>query len=170
MWAKPNEAFYWDECVKWRPLKEGATVRRQPRLTLYGMFVEPFSFVSYYFLELNLMILVFISRRHITASWGRDMGTIFRPTQISIWICGWRQDRLVDSIKIEYTDSPTLRLRTCGRLVVSQPLGAPNQYQAPSLKSSWPCNNTRLISPKNISNSWWIMNNSVKWSWTWDHR
>jgi hypothetical protein len=35
---------------------------------------QPFSIVSYYFLELNLMVLIFISRRHITASWGRDTG------------------------------------------------------------------------------------------------
>jgi hypothetical protein len=91
---------------------------------------------------------------------------ILQPT----WICGWRQDRLVDPIKIMCTDSPTLRSRTCGWPVVSQPLGAPNQYQVPSLKSSWPCNNTWLISSKNMSNFWWTMNNSVKWSWTWDHR
>jgi len=33
-------------------------------------------FLSYYFLELNLMIFIFISRRHITAGWGRDTGMI----------------------------------------------------------------------------------------------
>jgi len=43
-------------------------------------------------------------------------------------------------------------------------------YQALSLRSLWPCNNTRLISPKNMSDSRWIMNNFVKWSWKWDHR
>jgi len=32
--------------------------------------------------------------------------------------------------------------------VVFQSLGAPNQYRAPNLRSSWPCSNTRLSSPK----------------------
>jgi hypothetical protein len=52
--------------------------------------------------------------------------------RISIRICGWRQDRLVDQKQIGCMDSPTLRSRTCGRPVVSQPLGALNQYRAPS--------------------------------------
>jgi hypothetical protein len=34
----------------------------------------------------------------------------------------------VDPIKIGFTGSPTLRPTTCGRPVVFQPLGAPNQY------------------------------------------
>jgi len=38
------------------------------------------------------------------------MGTILRPTWISIWICGWRQDRLVDPIEIGCTNSLTLWL------------------------------------------------------------
>ena len=48
--------------------------------------------------------------------------------------------------------------------------GSSNRYQGPSFRSSWPCNNTRLISLKNMSDYRLIMNNSVKWSWTWDHR
>jgi len=40
---------------------------------------------------------------------------------------------------------------TCGRPVVFQPLGAPNQYQAPNLRSSWPCSNTRLSSLTNTT-------------------
>jgi len=58
----------------------------------------------------------------------------------------------VDSIKIRCTSSPTLRPITCRWPVVSQPLGAPNQYRAPNLRRLWPWNNTRLISPKNTSN------------------
>jgi len=122
------------------------------------------------------MITFFIFRRPIIAEWGRDMGTILLPIRISICICGWRLDRPVDPIKIGCTGSPTLWPRTCGRPVVSQPLGAPNQYRAPNLRSSWPCSNTRLSSPKNmttyrrgIHNSWWIMNSFAKWSWTWHH-
>jgi len=76
------------------------------------------------------------------------MGTILRPIRILIRICGWTLDRPVDPIKIGCTGSPTLLPRTCRRPVVSQPLGAPNQYRAPNLRSSWPCSNTRLISPK----------------------
>jgi len=136
--------------VEWRLLKRGATVCRQPRLTLCGMFVQLFYFVSYYFLEMNMMISFLIFRRHIIAGWGRDMRTIFRPIWISNQICGWRQVRLVDPIKIRYTDSPTLQPRTCRQLVVSQPFRAPNQYQASSMRSSWPWNN-------NINNSQWIM-------------
>ena len=74
------------------------------------------------------------------------------------------------------TGSPTLRPRTCERPVVSQPLGDPKQYRALNLRSSWPCRNTRLNSPKNtttyqwgIHNSQWIMNSFAKWSWTWHH-
>ena len=123
------------------------------------------------------MISFFIFRRPIIAGWGRDMGMILRPIPISIRICGWRLDRPVDPIKIGCTGSPTLRQRTCGRPVVSQPLGAPNQYRAPNLRSSWPCSNTRLSSPKNttiyrrsIHNSKRIMNSFTKWSWTWHHK
>jgi hypothetical protein len=128
------------------------------------MLVQPFSFLSYYFLEFNLMLLVFISRRHKIAGWERDKGTILRPTWILIWICWWRHDRLVDPIEIGCIDSPTLQLRTSGWPVVSQPLGARNQYRVPSLKSSWPCNNIWFISLKNMSNSRRIMNNSAEWS------
>jgi len=65
------------------------------------------------------------------------MGTMLRPIRISIRIYGWRLDRLMDPKKIRSTGSPTLRLKTCGRPVVSQPLGALHQYRAPSLRSSW---------------------------------
>jgi hypothetical protein len=58
------------------------------------MFVHSFYFVSYYFfelhLELHVMIFLKIFKRPIIAGWGRDMGTILRPIQISIQICGWR--------------------------------------------------------------------------------
>ena len=127
------------------------------------MFVHSFYFVNYYFLELNMMIFLKSFRRPIIAGWGRDMGTILRPIQISIQICGWRWDRLVDLKKIRSAGSPTLRPKTYGRPVVSQPLGALHQYRAPSLRSSLPWNN-------NNNNSRWIMINSVKWSWRWDQR
>jgi len=130
------------------------------------------------------MITFFIFRRPIIAGWGRDMGTILWPIRNSIRICGWRLDRLVDPIKIGFTSSPTLQSRTCGRPVVFQPLGAPNQYRAPNLRSSWPCSNTRLSSPKNTTTYQWSMYNSkrsmhkkkriinsfAKWSWKWHHR
>jgi len=104
------------------------------------------------FIELNMMItFLFIFRRPIIIGWGRDMGMIFWPIWNSIWICGWRLARQVDPIKIGFTGSPTLRPTTCGRLVVFQPLGAPNQYRAPNLRSSWPCSNTRLNSPTNTT-------------------
>jgi len=144
------------------------------------------------------MIIFFIFKRYIIAGWGRDMGTILWPFWNSIRIYGWRLDRLVDPIKIGFTGSPTLRPRTCGRPVVFQPLGAPNQYRAPNLRSLWPCSNTRLSSPKNTTtyqrsmhNSKRSMNNGMhnsKWSihncmhnkkrsmtsfanlsWTWHH-
>jgi len=122
------------------------------------------------------MIIFFIYRRPIIAGWGRDMGTILWPIRNSIRICGWRLDRPVDPIKIRFTGSPTLWPRTCGRPVVFQPLGAPNQYQAWNLRSSWPCSNTQLSSPKNTTTYRWSMHNSkrimnsfVKWSWTWHH-
>ena len=58
------------------------------------------------------------------------------------------------------SNTTALRARTCGWPVVSQRLGAPNQYWAPNLRSSWPCSNTRLISPKNTSDYRRIMNTS----------
>ena len=98
--------------------------------------------------------------------------------------------------KNRVTGSPTLRPTTCGRPVVLQLLGAPYQYRALNLRSSWPCSNTRLSSPKSTTtyqrrthnsknNKEWHTNNSknntarslnnkerpmksfVKWSWTW---
>ena len=123
--------------------------------------VQQFYFVSYYFSWIEYDDFFFIFRRPIIIGWGRDMGTILRPIQISIWIYGWRWDRLVDPIKIGSTGSLTLRLKTCVRLVVSQPLRALHQYRASSLRSSWPWNN-------NMNDSWRIMDNSVKWSWTLD--
>ena len=48
-WVEPNEAISRDARAEWRPPKEGATVRWQPRTTLHGMFVQPFYFLSYYF-------------------------------------------------------------------------------------------------------------------------
>jgi len=60
-----------------------------------------------------------IFKRPIIVGWGRDMGTILRPIQISIQICGWRWDRLVDLTKIRSMGSPTLRPKTCDRPVVS---------------------------------------------------
>jgi hypothetical protein len=139
------------------------------------------------FIELNMMITFFIFRRPIIIGWGRDTGTILWPIRNSMRICGWRLDRLVDLIKIGLTGSPTLRPTTCGRHVVFQPLGAPNQYRALNLRSSWPCSNTRLSSPKNTTtyqqsthnskrlmhnkersmhNKKRIMNSFAKWSWT----
>jgi len=109
------------------------------------------------------MISFLIFRRHIITGWGRDTGTILRSTWISIQIYGWKHDLLVELIKIGCMHSLTLRPRTCGRPVVSQLLGALNQYRAPSLRRSWPWNN-------NIRNSQRIMNNSTSSSWTWDHR
>jgi hypothetical protein len=87
-----NWVFCRDACVELRPPKEGATVRQQQHSIFFGMFVQPFSFISYYFLELNLVLLVFISRRHRTTSWRRDTGTILRPT--------WTLIRFVDGGRI----------------------------------------------------------------------
>jgi len=141
------------------------------------MFVQPFYFVSYYFYWIEYDDTFFIFRIPIIAGWGRDMGTILWPIRNSIWICGWRLDRLVDPIKIGFTGSPTLRSRTCGRPVVFEPLGAPNQYRAPNLRSSWSCSNTRLSSPKNTTtyqqsmhNKKRSMNSFANLSWTWHHR
>ena len=102
-------------------------------------------------LNMNMMITFFNFRRPIIIGWGRDMETIFWPIRNSIRICGWRLDRQVDPIKIGSTGSPTLQPTTRGQPVVFQPLGAPNQYRAPNLRSSWPCSNTRISSPTNTT-------------------
>ena len=141
------------------------------------------------------MITFFTFRRPIIAGWGRYMGMILWPIRNSIWICGWRLDRLVDPIKIGFTGSPTLWPITCGRPVVFQLLGAFNQYRAPNLRSLWSCSNTRLSSPKNTTtyqrsmhnskrsmhnkkrrmhngmhNKKRSMNSFTNLSWTWHHR
>ena len=138
-----------------------------------------------------MITFFFLFKRPIIIGWGRDTGTIFWPIWNSIRICGWRLARQVDPIKIRFTVSPTLRPTTCGRPVVFQPLGAPNQYRAPNLRSLWPCSNTWLSSPKNTTTYQWSMHNSKRsmhnkkrsmhnkkrsmnsfanLSWTWHHR
>jgi len=157
------------------------------------MFVQPFYFVSYYvyWIEYDDYIFIFIFRRPIIIGWRRDTGTIFWPIRNSIRICGWRLDRQVDLIKIGFTGSLTLRSTTCGRPVVFQLLGAPNQYRAPNLRSSWPCSNARLSSLKDtttyqrsthnskrlmhnkersLHNKKRLMNSFAKWWWTLQHR
>ena len=107
----------WRCACRVKTAKGSATVHRQPRSTHRGMFVQPFYFVSYYFLELNMMIYFLIFKRHIIVSWGRDTGMILRPTWILIWIYGWRQDRLVDSIKgVPADDSTMVDNSWCSRL------------------------------------------------------
>ena len=100
------------------------------------MFVQPFYFVSYYvyWIEYDDYIFIFIFRRPIIIGWRRDTGTIFWPIRNSIRICGWRLDRQVDLIKIGFTGSLTLRSTTCGRPVVFQLLGAPNQISSSQSK------------------------------------
>jgi len=44
--------------VESRSPKGGATVHGQPCSALHGMFIQSFYFVSYYFLELNMMIFL----------------------------------------------------------------------------------------------------------------
>jgi len=140
---------------------------------------------------LNWIWWLLFFRRPIIIGWGRYTRMIFWPIRNSIRICGWRLDRQVDPIKIGFTGSPTLRPTTCGRPVVFQPLWAPNQYRAPNLRSSWPCSNARLSSPKDmttyqrsthnskrlmhnkersLNNKKRLINNFAKWSWTWQHR
>jgi len=123
-----------------------------------------------------MMITFFIFKRPIIAGWGRDMRTILWLIRNLIRICGWRFDRLVDPIKIRFTGSPTLRPITYGWPLVFQVLGAPNQYRAHNLRSSWPYNNTRLHSLKNMTTyqrsmhtSKRSMINFVNLSWTWHH-
>jgi hypothetical protein len=142
----------------WRRMCVVKTAKRGSNSSLitvlnHGMFVQPLYFVSYYvyWIEYDDYFLFFIFRRLIIIGWSRDTGTIFWPIRNSIRICGWRLDRQVDPIKIRFTGSPTLRPTTCGRPVVFQPLGAPNQYRAPNLRSSWPYSNTRPSSPINTT-------------------
>ena len=176
----------------WRRMCRVKTAKRGCNSSTFrGMFVQPFYFVCYYVYWIEYDVYFFIFRRLIIIGWGRDTGTILWPIRNLIRICGWRLDRLVDPIKIGFTSSPTLRQTTWGWPVVFQPLGASNQYRASNLRSSWPCSNTRLNSPKNkptykrsthnskqlmhnkersMHNKKQIMNSFAKWLWTWHHR
>jgi len=123
------------------------------------------------FIELNMMITFFIFRRPIIIGWGRDTGTIFWPIRNSIRICGWRLDRQVDPIKIEFTGSPTPRSSARSVSTVGS-----SQSISPNPRSWWPCSNTRLSSPKNTTtyqrsthnskhlkhNKEWSLNNSKR--------
>ena len=150
------------------------------------------------FIVLNMMItFIFIFRRPINNRLRERYGDDILTHLEFVRICGWRLARQVDPIKIGFAGSPTLRPTTCGRPVVFQPLGASNQYRAPNLRSSWPCSNTRLSSPRNTityqrsthnskrlmhnkerslskskrlkHNKKRLMNSFAKWSWTWQH-
>ena len=115
------------------------------------------------FIELNMMITLFIYfqetyNNRLTEIYGDDILTHlkFDPDL-------WMEVGLSGGpIKIGFTGSPTLRPTTCGRLVVFQPLGAPNHYRAPNLRSSWPCSNARLSSPKNTTTYQRSMHNSKR--------
>jgi hypothetical protein len=53
--------------VESRPPKEGVVVRGQPCSAFCGMFDQSVYFISYYFLDLNIMILKKTNRRPIIA-------------------------------------------------------------------------------------------------------
>jgi hypothetical protein len=54
----------------------------------------------------------------------RDTRMILRLIRNSIQNYGWRKDRLMDPIKIDFTVSQTLQPRTCGRREVFKSLDA----------------------------------------------
>jgi len=86
-----------------------------------------------------------IFRRPIIASWGRDMRTIRRPIQISIQICGWRLDHLVDPIKIGSTLSINIEHPVwgvhCVETTISTTLDelwwAPSNSHGDEIKDGW---------------------------------
>jgi hypothetical protein len=65
--VKANGVVCRNARVESRPPKGGATVCGQPCITFHGMFVQAFYFVSYYFLELNMIIFLKKFRRPIIA-------------------------------------------------------------------------------------------------------
>ena len=155
MWTESNGAVCRDACAESRPPKRGAAVCGQPCSALCGMFIHSFYFISYYFLELHMMIFLkkfqetYNSR--LRERYGDNPSTHpdFDP---DLWMevgssGGPDKNRV-------YGLSNT-RLKTCVRLVVSQPLEALHQYRTPSLRSSLCWNN-------NINNSRRIMMSSVK--------
>jgi hypothetical protein len=89
--------------------------------TLWYVGLQPFFFLSYYLLEFDEF---FFQETYICRI---DTETILQPSWISIQICGWRQDCLVDSLEIRCTDSLILRPRTYGRPVVFRPLDVRNR-------------------------------------------
>ena len=150
MWAELNGAVCWDAHAESRPPKEGATVRWQPCSTLCGMFVQPFYFVSYYFYWIEYDDYFFHFQEtynsRLRERYGDDPST-HPDFDSNLWM---EVGSSGGPDKNRVSGSPTLWSRTCGQPVVSQPLGAPNQYRAPNL-SLWPCSNTRLSSPKNTT-------------------
>jgi len=58
MWTESNGAVCRDACAESRPPKRGAAVCEQPCSALCGMFIHSFYFISYYFLELHMMIFL----------------------------------------------------------------------------------------------------------------
>jgi hypothetical protein len=152
------------------------------------MFVQPFYFVSYYFYWIEYDDFFFHFQEtynsRLRERYGDDPSTHPDFDQ-DLWMEVGSSDGPDKNRVYGLSNTMAKNLR---QPVVSQSLRAPNQYRAPNLRSSWPCSNTRLISPKNksdyrrimnktqlisprnISNSRRIMNNFAKWSWTWHHR
>jgi hypothetical protein len=102
------------------------------------MFIQSFYFISYYFLELNMMI--FLKKNQETYNsrlrerYGDDPST-HPDFDVDFWM-EVGSSGIPD--KTRSTGSPTLQPKTYRWPVVSQPLGALHQYRAPSLRSSWP--------------------------------
>jgi len=133
------------------------------------MFVQPFYFVSYYFYWIEYDDYFFHFQEtynsRLRERYGDDPST-YLDLDPELWMEVGSSGG-PDKNRVYGLSNTTAR--TCGRPIVSQPLRAPNQYQAPNLRSSWPCSNTRFSSPKNmttyrrgIHNSRRIMNSFAK--------
>jgi hypothetical protein len=106
--SRAQWSFLWRQTCRVKTAKKRCNILLTNAINTSWYVHSNIFFRNLLFLELNLLILVFIFSRHITTSWERYIGMILRPTWISIQICGWRQDHQVDQIEIRCTDSPTL--------------------------------------------------------------
>ena len=142
MWTDPNGVVYRDARVKWSPPKGRATVRWQPRSALCGMFVKPIYFVSYYFYWIEYDAFFFHFQKTYN-SWLRerygDDPSTHSDFDSDLWMEVGSSGGPDKNQVYRLSNTPGDNLRAVRSVST---VGSSN------LRSSWPCSNTRLISPK----------------------
>jgi hypothetical protein len=151
MWAEPDGAVRGDTRAESRPLKGGTAVRWQPCLTLRGMFVQPFYFVSYYFYWIEYDDYFFYFQEtynsRLRERYGDDPLTHLKFDP-DLWIEVGSSGGLDKNQVYELSNTTAENLRAARSVST---VGSSQSVSSTQLKSSWPCSNTWLNSLKNTT-------------------